>query len=255
LRGSEARLDCVQDHLGTTPLGLSSEFEAPALNGRVALLADKFFTLDVNSTVSSISESQVLDWINNWWGAHEIQQCLRGWETFTPECDAFLSSMVATIQAQAVEITDLASQMSGLVRASGRSLPAQPSNPLSRLASLPQGLQGGAPTTTAPSPGMDGSDLPDLIATVQNLKMQMKELNSKLASVSLEKGNHCVRFGNVSFRNPRDVIPSIKAQMPTSYFGCFVNAAILLEWILGNSGDDTLNNMERMHKLKIPSLA
>jgi hypothetical protein len=43
--------------------------------------------------------------------------------------------------------------------------------------------------------------------------------------------------------------------MPTSYFGCFVNAAILLKWILGNSGEDTLKNMEMMHKLKIPSLA
>jgi hypothetical protein len=43
--------------------------------------------------------------------------------------------------------------------------------------------------------------------------------------------------------------------MKTSYFGCFVNAAILLEWILGNNGEDTLKNMERMHKLKIPSLA
>jgi hypothetical protein len=42
--------------------------------------------------------------------------------------------------------------------------------------------------------------------------------------------------------------------MPTSYFGCFVNAAILLEWILGNSGEDTLKSYERMTKLKIPSL-
>jgi hypothetical protein len=43
--------------------------------------------------------------------------------------------------------------------------------------------------------------------------------------------------------------------MPTAYFGCFVNAAILLEWIQGNVGDDTLKNMETMRKLKIPSMA
>jgi hypothetical protein len=28
-------------------------------------------------------------------------------------------------------------------------------------------------------------------------------------------------------------MPHIQAQMYTSYFGCFVNAAILLEWIQG----------------------
>jgi hypothetical protein len=115
LRGLEARLNCVQDHLGTTPLGLSSDIEAPTFNRRVALLADKSVTLNVKPTVLSNLETQVLDWINCWWGAHAIQQRLRGWETFTPECEAFLSSMVGTIQAQAVEITDLASQMSGLV--------------------------------------------------------------------------------------------------------------------------------------------
>jgi hypothetical protein len=120
---------------------------------------------------------------------------------------------------------------------------------------LAQGLQGGVPPTTAHTSDTEGSDLPDLIATFQILKMQMKDLNSKLASVALEKGKHCVRFGNAGFRNPRDVIPSIKAQMPRSYFRCFVNAAILLEWLLGNSGDETLKNMKRMHKLKIPSLA
>jgi hypothetical protein len=89
LRGLEARLDCVQDHLGTTHLGLSSEFEAPTLNGRVALLADQSVTLDVKPTVSSISESQVLDWINNWWGAHEIQQRLRGWKPSGPSAKLF----------------------------------------------------------------------------------------------------------------------------------------------------------------------
>jgi hypothetical protein len=43
--------------------------------------------------------------------------------------------------------------------------------------------------------------------------------------------------------------------MPTAYYGFFVNAAILLEWIHKNVGDDTLKNMETMRKLKIPSLA
>ena len=42
--------------------------------------------------------------------------------------------------------------------------------------------------------------------------------------------------------------------MSTAYFGCFVNTAVLLEWILGNSRENTLKNLERMHKLKIPSL-
>jgi hypothetical protein len=41
--------------------------------------------------------------------------------------------------------------------------------------------------------------LPNLAAMVQNLQLQVKDLSTKLASVSLEKGNHCVMFGNAGF--------------------------------------------------------
>ncbi len=64
-----------------------------------------------------------------------------------------------------------------------------------------------------------------------------------------------IRVGGAGFACRRDVVPLVQSQLPTSYFGCFVNAAILMEWIKGNSGGDTLKDMERMHKLKIPSLA
>jgi hypothetical protein len=255
LRGLEVRLDSLQDHLGATPLGLSSEFEAPTLNGRVALLADRFVLLENTPSVSPILEPQVLDWINNWWGAHEIHRHLRGWETFTTECAAFLSSMVTTIHVQAGDVAALAAQMSGLIQESAKRMPSQPTDPLSRFASLTQGLRGGATGVQSTVPDSSDPSLPDLVYTVKNLQTQVKDLSTKLAGVSKDKGSSCVRFGNAGFRSPRDVLPLIKAQMPTSYFGCFVNAAILLEWILGNSGEDTLKKMERMTKLKIPSLA
>jgi hypothetical protein len=255
LRGLEVRLDCVQDHLGATPLGLSSEFEAPTLNGRVALLADRFVMLDDKPAVTQITESQVVDWVNKWWGPHEIHRRLRGWETFTTECETFLSSMVSTINVQAGDIAALAAQMSGLIQDSATRMPVQPADPLSRFASLSQGLRTGLAGGASTSAETSSDSMPELVSTVRNLQTQVKELSTKLAGVSKDKGNSCVRFGNAGFRNPRDVLPLIKAQMPTSYFGCFVNAAILLEWILGNSGEDTLKKMERMTKLKIPSLA
>jgi hypothetical protein len=63
LRSLEARVDLVQDHLGTTPFGLSSDFEAPTLNGRVALLAEKFATLHGPSSPPElqITEPQVVE--------------------------------------------------------------------------------------------------------------------------------------------------------------------------------------------------
>jgi hypothetical protein len=255
LRGLEVRLDCVQNHLGATPLGLSSEFEAPTLNGRVALLADRFVTLEDKPSASPILESQAVDWMNKWWGTHVIHQRLRGWETFTTECETFLSSMVSTIHIQAGDISALAAQMSGLIEESATRTPFESTDPLSRFASLTRGLRSGSTGMPTSVPAAKDPSLPDLVSTVKNLQTQVKELSTKLAGVSQDKASHRVRFGNAGFRNPRDVLPLIKAQMPTSYFGCFVNAAILLEWILGNSGEDTLKKMERMTKLKIPSLA
>jgi FtsZ-binding cell division protein ZapB len=256
LRGLEARLDCVQDHLGATPIGLSSEFEAPTLNGRVALLADKFSLFEGlrNPPEPQVTEFQVQKWVDKWLTTHDITTRLRGWDSFTSECETFLGSLVTTIQGQATEIAALAAQFASEIQASATRTMPQPADAFSRFSSLSQGLRGAAPFGVA-APTQADSLPPNLVASVQTLQLQVKELSTKLASVSLEKGNYCVRFGNAGFRNPRDVLPLIQAQMPTSYFGCFVNAAILLEWILGNSGEDTLKNMERMHKLKIPSLA
>jgi hypothetical protein len=50
---------------------------------------------------------------------------------------------------------------------------------------------------------------PNLVQTVQNLQLQVKDLSTKLARVYLEKGSSCVKFGNASFWNPRDVLPLI----------------------------------------------
>jgi hypothetical protein len=46
LRGLEARLDHVQDHLGIISIELSLDFKAPTLNARVALLAETFSSLE-----------------------------------------------------------------------------------------------------------------------------------------------------------------------------------------------------------------
>jgi hypothetical protein len=256
LQRLEARLDHVQDHLGVTPVGLSSNFEAPTLNGRVALLAEKFSSVNIPEA-PQMSETQVLQTVNNWWASHETKDRMLGWDAFATDCEAFLGSMVSTIQSQTSDISSLARQLASAVQASATRLPYQPADSQLRFTSLAQGLRGASPPGPAAASGSagTGSIPPNLVQTVQNLQLQVKDLNTKLASVSLDKGNHCVRFGNAGFRNPRDVLPLIQAQMPTSYFGCFVNAAILLEWILGNNGEDTLKNMERMHKLKIPSLA
>jgi hypothetical protein len=64
-----------------------------------------------------------------------------------------------------------------------------------------------------------------------------------------------MKFRGAGFSSPRDVLPTIQAEISTSYFGCFVNAAILLEWIFRNGGEDSLKNLGQIHKLKIPSLA
>jgi hypothetical protein len=163
--------------------------------------------------------------------------------------------MVTNIHAQAGNMAALAAQMSGLIQESAKRVPSQPTYPLSRFASLIQGLRGGATGIPPTVLGSADPSLPDLVCTVKNLQTQVKDFSTKLGGVSKDKGSYCIPFENAGFRNPRDVLSLIKAQMPTSYFGCFVNAAILLEWILGNSGEDALKKMERMTKLKIPSLA
>jgi hypothetical protein len=124
-------------------LGLSAEFNAPTLNGRAALLAEKNVLLKgkPSARTPAVSESQVVIWVNQWWGNHKIQQYLAGWETYTMECEAFLGKIVSRITAQAVNIADLAVQMSSsLVQALAQRILSPLAGLLSLFASLSQGL-------------------------------------------------------------------------------------------------------------------
>ena len=96
LRGLESRLDTVEDQLGDIPLGLSSEFVAPTLNGRVAIIAEK--VSNMIPAVTPISETQVLSWVNLWWTSTATQVKVDAAEVFSQDCQAFLSSLVTSFQ-------------------------------------------------------------------------------------------------------------------------------------------------------------
>jgi hypothetical protein len=65
--------------------------------------------------------------------------------------------------------------------------------------------------------------------TCAALEHKMKLLEAKFAQLSSHSASTTVNFGGAGFSSPRDVVPLIQAEMPTAYFGCFVNAAILFE--------------------------
>jgi hypothetical protein len=92
-------------------------------------------------------------------------------------------------------------------------------------------------------------------STIAQLEIHLKALDAKF--IQFTKGGTTaatIQFGGAGFTCPRDSMSLIQAQISTSYFGCFVNVAILMEWIHGQVGEDTLKSMECMTKLKIPLL-
>ena len=255
LRGLESRLDTVQDQVGETPLGLSAEFEAPTLNGQVAILAEKVSSLKPASV--NLSETQVLTWVNSWWNKTENKKKFKAAEDFSKDCGTFLTSLVSSFQTQATAVQTQANELARLsVRINSMANVSTTSfgsaTAPSAFAALQSSLQG----TSATNPsGTFQQTLHAPATSVAQLELRIKALDAKLAQMMSGVSTNTIKFGGAGFSGPRDVMPLIQAQMPIAYFGCFVNAAILMEWILGNVGEDTLKNMERMHKLKIPSLA
>jgi hypothetical protein len=79
-----------------------------------------------------------------------------------------------------------------LIQDSAKTFASQPTDPLLRFSSLAQGLWGTLPTAMASAqPQPSGRDLPpNLVQTVQNLQLQVKDLSTKLASLSAEKRNY-----------------------------------------------------------------
>jgi hypothetical protein len=261
LRGLESRLDTVQDQVGETPLGLAWEFDAPTLNSRVDILAEKVSTL---KPAEILLETQVLSWVDAWWAKSALPAKIKAADDFLAECEIFLTSLVTSFQKQAGEVSSLATRVNVLATAAPPA--ARPSQALgqSAFATL-QHLLGLGSTTGAglsnapPNPSANvgvsqGSSSATIqavqAATISALELRMRVLDNKFTQLSTNSASSTIKFGGAGFSSPRDVMPLIQARMSTSYFGCFVNAAILLEWIQGNSSEDTLKNMERMHKLK-----
>jgi hypothetical protein len=138
------------------------------------------------------------------------------------------------------------SMFASLQQSLGAGVPAGNSETFPQEQSGGTGSYGGSPAATIQAAQT---------TTIAALEHKVKLLEAKFAQLSSHSTSTTVKFEGAGFTSPRDIIPLIQAEMPTSYFGCFVNAAILFEWIQGNVGDDNLKNMETMRKLKIPSLA
>jgi hypothetical protein len=263
LRGLESRLDTVQDQVGEIPLGLSTEFVAPTLNGRVALIAEKVSFLKPNG--SQTSETQVLTWVRSWWKKEPAQDNIAAVQVFSKDCENFLASLVSSFQKQASEVSSLGLKVKMLTLALNEDDDPSPSSSAPGLfASLKQTLGegvGSRESVLRSQRGLAHQDSPDSsgqasqAVTIAALEQKIRVLDAKMVELSAHSASTTVRFGGAAFSSPRDVFPLIQSEMPTAYFGCFVNAAILFEWIHGNVGDDTLKNMETMRKLKIPSLA
>jgi hypothetical protein len=254
MRGIESRLDTVQDQLGATPLGLTSEFEAPTLNGRVSVLAERISSLNV-AAAANVSEPQVVSWVNQWWTKSDMRSQISKADDFAIECEAFLTTLVSTIKVQTGQVSSLLVKVNDLTLASASASQVHPPRaPMgsSAFATLSHSLGLGDPT---PKPSNSYEPSTDVQASISVLEKKVMELTLKLGKVHDTHSATTVKFGGAGFASPRDVLPVIQAEITTSYFGCFVNAAILLEWILGNVGEDSLKSMGQMHKLKIPSLA
>jgi hypothetical protein len=112
LRGLESRLDTVQDQAGEIPLGLSSDFEAPTLNGQMAIIAEKVSSL--KPTGVNILETQVVSWVNAWWSKGTEKVKIKAAESFLMERKSFLSSLVTSFQNQSKEVAALAAKVQGL---------------------------------------------------------------------------------------------------------------------------------------------
>jgi hypothetical protein len=259
LRGLESRLDTVQDQVGQIPLGLSAEFVAPTLNGQVALIAEKVITaLKPSGTGTPVSQAQVTTWVNAWWSKMPTQAQVDDAQVFCKDCEKFLTSLVISFQKQSADVAALAAKVQTLtIGLANSSAPQQPPGP-SLFASLSQSLGSGVPTATLGSAtqgqgsgAMASSSAAAVQAaqasTIASLEQRMKLLDAKLGQLSSHSASTTVNFGGAGFSSPRDVIPLIQAEMSaTPYFGCFVNAAILFEWIQGNLSVTTLSKIWKL---------
>jgi hypothetical protein len=168
-------------------------------------------------------------------------------DDFSNDCEAFLTSLVTSFKTQVGEVTILQTKVATL--SVGATPPAAPLV-ASTFSSLSQCLGLGASpqvtyTQQVPLSSNQVNQLPNesppaLLATVAALEQKFNDLTKQFTKLGTQQTTATVKFGSACFASPQEVLPVIQAEMKTSYFGCFVNADVLLEWILGNSSKDTL---------------
>jgi hypothetical protein len=200
----------------------------------------------------------VRPWVKSWWSKEPAQDKIASVQTFSKDCEIFLASLVSSFQKQANEVASLNSKVKILTLSLGDNLGPSPTTNL--FASLQQTLGEGSRTsgrfsqdkvsTSSQQDTVTPSEHAARASIIAALEQKVRILDANMVQLSSNAASTTVHFGGAGFASPRDVLPLIQAEMPTAYFGCSVNAAILLEWIQGNMGDDSLKSMETMRKLK-----
>jgi hypothetical protein len=150
LRGLESRLDTVQDQLRETPLGLSADYVAPTLNGRVAILSEKVTTL--KASAPAISQPQVVKWVEEWWASSSSPMKIAAADDFPRGCETFLTTLVGSIQKQSGEMSKLVARVNSFTVTSTPSAGIAPPAAHSTFTALQQtlGIGGALPSTSIP---------------------------------------------------------------------------------------------------------
>jgi hypothetical protein len=213
MRGLESRLDTVQDQLGAIPLGLSHEYEAPTLNGCVAVLVERISSL--NSMSANLTEPQVMSWVHHWWLKSDMSPKITKAEKFAVDCESFLTTLVSTIKKQTGDVSTLFLEVKNLTLAVSnvpQAIPPAAPSAASTFATLSQSLGLGA-SAPAPAATAQTSNVPPtgtaVHASIAALEQKVTDLTLKLAKLHTKKTTATVKFGGAGFSSPRDVLPII----------------------------------------------
>jgi hypothetical protein len=208
MRGLESRLDTVQDQMGANPLGLSAEFEAPTLNGRVAVLAERISSFTPSSL--NVSEPKVLALVKQWWEKSEMKNQISHADEFSNACEVFLTELVTKVNDQVDKVTTLQTQVTHLCSASIlEAEPPQAPSDASTFTTLSQSLgmgpnatgTGPLPHVTQAAPMPEGSPAA-LQESMAALEQKVNDLTAKLVKLGSPETTATVKFGGAGFSSP-----------------------------------------------------
>jgi hypothetical protein len=248
------RLATVEGRVGSRPVVLPNEYQAPSAWGSIGQLAIKVDNVH-SLAVSASDVEKILKALETKLQAHVIDQVSvaknvlnsksRGLRTFVVDIARSLGKRISDLEINGSTTTQSATPPQGLPTQGDYQAEME-----TRLLTLEAQVKDSNP------PPLDLENLNSTTVEVGRLEKRFESMDIKVGKLLAKGDDLAIKFSGLGFTKPTDANSWLEKELPHHPSGLIVDAHMVFERIFYNmDNSDTLQRLQQCYKIKVTTIA